>query len=76
MSNADVIEAWHQGREAKGRTMRTDGVSLYSYDLCIAGVFNGERAIKDYTGADSYSQTTSRHVNLAAKLTGVKRIKP
>ena len=69
MTNAKVIKAWTAGKEAKGGNLRTDGVSLWSYNLQIGDTtLGGKKLVYDYTAKGSYgwvSNTTSRHVGLA-----------
>jgi len=67
MINIDVIKSWKRGKPAKGSNLTTDGSDLYSYGLLIGrtkGKTSRKHAI-DYTGENSYSKTTSRHVNYA-----------
>ena len=69
MTNREVCRAWAAGRVASNHTgtLVTDGVRLYSYQLCI-GV--EDVTVIDYTaaGGDFRSQTTSCHVNLAKEV--------
>ncbi len=69
MKNVEIAKSWSCGRSASNKHMRTDGVSLWSYNLIIATVRNGERVVFDYTsrGGHFYSVTTSKHVGLAAR---------
>jgi hypothetical protein len=68
MNNSAVCRAWAAGRVASNHTgtLVTDGIRLYSYQLCI-GV--EDVTVIDYTagGGDFRSQTTSCHVNLAKR---------
>lgn len=69
MKNREVAAAWYNGRSASTKHLRTDGISLWSYNLIIATVKNGNRVVFDYTsrGGHFYSVTTSKHVGLAAR---------
>jgi len=68
MCNAEVVDRWVQGNEGFTRSLRTDGNSLYSYNLRI-GITgpNEEKILFDFTkpGKNYKSQTTSQHVGLA-----------
>ncbi len=79
MRNEQVIIAWISGRPAgNGRgSLTTDGVNLLSYDLVIAQSLNGQGQVFDYTASgEYYSQTTSRHVGLALRLSGFELSAP
>lgn len=69
MKNSEVAKAWYNGRSASTKHMKTDGINLWSYNLIIATVKNGNRVVFDYTsrGGHFYSVTTSKHVGLAAR---------
>ena len=69
MKNAQVTEAWIKGQPAKSGNLRTDGQSLYSYELRIGHTEGGRKVATDYTrtGGDFRSQTTSTHVGLAKR---------
>ena len=67
MRNELVIDAWTRGVAAINHTstLRTDGVSLYSYNLRIGyRARSGSTVVGDYTspGGDFRSMTTSCHV--------------
>ena len=66
MTNREVCRAWAAGSVASNHTgtLMTDGLRLYSYQLCIG---LAPVTVIDYTatGGDFRSQTTSCHVNLA-----------
>ena len=68
MSNAEVVNNWAQGFEGFTRSLRTDGRSLYSYNLRI-GITgpDNEKIVFNFTsgGGKFMSQTTSTHVGLA-----------
>jgi hypothetical protein len=77
MRNEQVIMAWVSGKVASnGRgSLTTDGSRLLSYDLVI-GDSNSERVF-DYTASgEYYSQTTSKHVGLALRLSGFEVCAP
>ena len=66
MTNQEVCRSWAAGRVASNHTgtLMTDGLRLYSYQLCIGLAAN---TVIDYTatGGGFRSMTTSCHVNLA-----------
>ena len=68
MTNEMVIKYWNAGRSGKAGSLSTDGVKLYSYNLMIGD--NSGGTIYDHTagGGSFYSQTTSKHVGLAVRL--------
>lgn len=71
ISYEKVVNAWKHGNSAREKTIRTDGLNLYSYDLKI-GVTepNGDKVVMDYTklGGKFVSQTTSTQVGEAKKV--------
>ena len=77
LRNSQVVDSWLSGEAASNANMRTDGVDLYSYQLRI-GYRNDRRAVVfDYTASGVYySQTTSKHVGLAARQPGVRLVQP
>ena len=73
-TNDQVIQAWAEGREARGGNLTSTGSKLFSYALQIGGTytnaFSGRVNVKvvgDFTrkGGAFYSVTTSRHVTKA-----------
>ena len=71
MRNDEVVAAWWWGREASSGQLRTDGLSLWSYDELIGQVTDEGRVVLDYTASGEkgfISHTTSRHVNLAKRI--------
>lgn len=64
MKNLEVIKAWVRGQAARNKNMKTDGRSLYSYNLKIAERKELCLEIYDYTaeGGKFASPTTSQHV--------------
>eukprot|EP01050_Picozoa_sp_SAG11_P007726 SAG11_NODE_653_length_7913_cov_86.345790_9_plen_123_part_00 len=67
-TNSRVIYSWVNGDPFKANSMRTDGKTLYSYNLIIGHTYPGDvKVLMDYTakGLGFYSQTTSVQVNLA-----------
>ncbi len=64
MRNAQVAQYWSQGRAAASGNMSTDGISIWSYAMLIGEVINGERVVY----RRSRSVTTSKHINLAARV--------
>ena len=78
MRNADVVDAWVNGKVAAGGNLLTDGRKLYSYRLCIghteACELTGrpQKIVRDYTAKGDrgfVSMTTSQHVGLAKRFT-------
>ena len=69
MRNSEVARSWWNGRKASSKHLKTDGINLWSYNLLIATIKNGNRVVFDYTsrGGHFYSVTTSKHVGLAAR---------
>jgi hypothetical protein len=70
MRNDLVIDSWTRGVAASSHNgaLRTDGVSLYSYNLRIGyRAQTGATILADYTspGGQFYSVTTSCHVGKA-----------
>jgi hypothetical protein len=71
MRNDQVVAAWWWGREAKSGNIRTDGRNLWSYNLLIGKVTDEGRVVLDRTAGGDLgfvSKTTSRHVNLAKRI--------
>ena len=67
-TNSRVVYSWVNGKRFESNSMRTDGKTLYSYNLIIGHTYpGGDKVLMDYTakGLGFYSQTTSVHVNLA-----------
>jgi hypothetical protein len=60
MTNNKVCEAWIEGKKAKSNTMRTDGISLFSYQMKI-----GQTLTNGLKQPYFYSMTTSKHVGIA-----------
>ena len=70
MSNAEGVENWAYGNEGFTRSLRTDGNSLYSYNLRIGITGPDDEKIVfsfDKGGGNFMSQTTSTHVGLARR---------
>jgi len=73
MKNEDVVRAWIVGRVAATKSLTTNGKKLWSYQLCIA---DGD-TIYDYTASGEFrSATTSQHVGLTARLSGLTPVHP
>jgi hypothetical protein len=70
MSGAEKIaNAWFDGISKHTENMRTDGKNLYSYNLLIGQTLpDGAKVVINYTGKNSVSQTTSKHVNAALRV--------
>lgn len=67
MKNKDVVKAWSEGRAAHTKHLKTDGQTLWSYNLPIGKTEGGAKIVFDYTtsGGHFMSNTTSLHVGLA-----------
>ena len=68
--NENVARAWALGRCFRTRRLRTDGLAIHSYDLCIGyTTASGTKVALDYTagGIGFYSMTTSTHVGLVKR---------
>ena len=60
-----VIEDWLEGRTSRGRTLFTDGWSLWSYETIVARKCK-DRKIRVIQGpVDEVSLTTANHLELA-----------
>jgi hypothetical protein len=70
MRNDAVVRAFSRGERARAGALRTDGRSLWSYDLKIAEKTLAGVVVADYTspGGAFRSQTTSKHVSLAKRV--------
>ena len=70
MRNDKVVRLFSRGQRARAGALRTDGRSLWSYDLKIAEKTLGGVVVADFTspGGHFVSQTTSKHVNLAKRV--------
>jgi len=67
MKNEKVVTEWINGRSAENRTLKSNGVQLFSYALKIAEhvPFSNEPFLWDYTAhGDFISATTSKHVGM------------
>ena len=67
MKNEKGVTEWINGRSAENRTLKSNGVQLFSYALKIAEhvPFTNESFLWDYTTHGEFvSQTTSKHVGL------------
>ena len=67
MRNDTVVSLFSRGQRGRSGALRTDGRSLWSYNLKIAENTLGGVVVADFTspGGRFVSQTTSQHVNLA-----------
>lgn len=63
MTLQEMLTRWKEGRRTKGRSLWTDGTTLFSYRLPIGRREKGKLVVYDYAG--KVSGTTTRHVNLA-----------
>ena len=78
MVNEQVISNWKHDKPARNHkgTLRTDGKSLWSYELLIGNTCSetGLKVASNYTARGKrgyYSQTTSCHVGLAIRVADV-----
>ncbi|MDD5454004.1 MAG: hypothetical protein PHW62_00690 [Candidatus Ratteibacteria bacterium] len=78
-SHERIVEAWKHNHPAREKTMSTDGLNLFSYDLQI-GLTDGagKKIVLDYTkdGGHFISQTTSTQVGEAKKVADIIRLIP
>ena len=65
-TNEQVINSFLYGRPAHAGNLRTDGTTLYSYNLKIGEWTSSGVIVYDFTatGGDFRSMTTSQHVGL------------
>ena len=76
MTNEQVVKAWIRGEYAQSNNMRSDGGSLFSYEMKIGQTMsNGEKQVLNVQSPYFYSQTTSQHVGLAKQYAD-KVVKP
>ncbi|HIK60506.1 MAG TPA: hypothetical protein EYF98_07425 [Planctomycetes bacterium] len=70
MTNRQVIAAWRQGKPGSAGSLRTDGSTLWSYNLIIGKTKEGGKVALDYRTASGHfrSSTTSTHVGRAAEV--------
>lgn len=70
MRNDKVVSLFSRGQRGAAGALRTDGRSLYSYDLKIAEKTLAGVVVADFTspGGQFVSQTTSKHVGLAKRV--------
>ena len=70
MRNDAVVSAFSRGQRGAAGSLRTDGRSLWSYDLKIAEKTLGGIVVADFTspGGHFVSMTTSKHVGLAKRV--------
>ena len=70
MRNDAVVSAFSRGQRARAGALRTDGRSLWSYDLKIAEKTLAGIVVADFTspGGHFVSMTTSKHVGLAKRV--------
>ena len=74
-TNADVAQAWRDGKACKSNNMHTDGKDVYSYALRIGTTVGTTKVAYDYRKPFTVSQTTSHHVSRLAG-EGVVFVKP
>ena len=70
MRNDTVVRLFSRGQRGAAGALRTDGRSLWSYDLKIAEKTLGGIVVADFTspGGHFVSMTTSTHVGLAKRV--------
>ena len=77
MKNINVIEKFIAEREANTKSLRSNGMTLLSYNEIIGFHLNGQVYAIDYTSTGRFlSQTTSTHVNMLKRQSGVKTVSP
>ena len=65
----DIPALWASGRPGRAAAFSTDGIDLYSYNKRIGTTIEGRKVLLDYRASGQYiSQTTSKHVGMAAKV--------
>jgi len=80
MTNNQIVKAFTMERESKaaraGKALYTDGKRIYSYGVTIGFNMGGRSFVIDYTakGGHHISQTTSQHVGMLKRESGVKVI--
>jgi hypothetical protein len=80
MTNAQTVKAFLMERQSKGtrggKALFTDGKRIYSYGVTIGFNMGGRSFVIDYTakGGHQISQTTSQHVGMLKRESGVKVI--
>lgn len=80
MTNNQIVKAFTMERESKGaragKALYTDGKRIYSYGVTIGFNMGGRSFVIDYTaqGGRWLSQTTSQHVGMLKRESGVKVI--
>ena len=69
MRNPKVIEAWLRGRKGRSGTgaLRTDGNTLYSYQVVIGQSQDGGKVVYDYRGPNRIGLATTRHICCAIR---------
>lgn len=70
MTNRQVITAWRQGKPGSAGSLRTDGSTLWSYNLIIGTTKDDQKVALDYrtTSGHFRSSTTSTCVDRAAEV--------
>ena len=77
MKNINVIEKFIVEKEANTKSLSSNGMTLWSYNKIIGFHLNGQVYAIDYTRTGRYlSQTTSTHVNMLKRQSGVKVVSP
>ena len=79
MTNAQTVKAFLMERQSTTRAHKalyTDGKRIYSYGVTIGFNMGGRSFVIDYTakGGHHISQTTSQHVGMLKRESGVKVI--
>jgi len=75
MKNEEVFKCFMKSLDANGLNVRTDGLKVFSYNLCIGYTDkDGKKKVYDYTAPSGNfrSHTTSKHVNDLEILGAVK----
>ena len=69
MRNPKVIQRWLRGKKGRSGTgaLRTDGNTLYSYQVVIGESREREKVVFDYRGPNRIGLATTRHICCAIR---------
>ena len=69
LTTRDIPALWASGRPGRAAAFSTDGIDLYSYNKRIGTTIDGRKVLANYRAPWLWvSQTTSKHVGMAAKV--------
>lgn len=78
-TNEEVIKSWIEGKQDEGKSLKTDGKDLFSSELKIGYTVQEDKVehgtmkrVYGYIGEFFVSDTTSKHVRMALRMTGLK----